>query len=264
MTRLMNRTFADGLRASLIRYADSTRRRRRVMRWRWGVGALLVAGLLGGGTAYAAQLWVQPGTQEHAQLATPVHVTRTGTATIQLGHRPNDASQVFLQFTPYDSGTYRFGRGGAAATVTASDLTGGNRNSTVNHAASTYYLQASQLDPDGTSFTITTSSPSMRWTATLTWVSTQTTAWGVNASGQTYGTQNERGAPDLIAVTATNGEDGYVYSSQLDAADGTTASRSFRTPADALNWQKEHAGKVTRLSVYSSDGKNRIGEFDVP
>ena len=51
MSETMDPAFADGLRASLIRYVDATPRRRRAARWRWGIGAVLVVGLLGGGTA---------------------------------------------------------------------------------------------------------------------------------------------------------------------------------------------------------------------
>ncbi|MCI0158822.1 peptidase M56 family protein [Leifsonia shinshuensis] len=263
MSETMDPTFADGLRASLIRYADATPRRRSAARRRWGIGAVLVVGLLGGGTAYAAHVWVQPGGEEHAELATPVRLSSSGTATIALGPRPDGASQVFLEFTPYDPGTYSFGRGGAGLTVGAADLPGSESASSVNRAATSYYLRREELDPGGTSFTITTSSASLRWTATLTWVSSHTTAWGVNASGQTYGVQNETGTPDLIAVVATNGREGYVYRIRLEDADGTTASRSFRSPEDALAWQREHAGTVTHLPVFASDGRTRVGEFDV-
>ncbi|MFF1876883.1 hypothetical protein [Leifsonia sp. NPDC058230] len=100
-----------------------------------------------------------------------------------------------------------------------------------------------------------------RWTATLTWVSARTTAWAKNASGQTYGVQNEKGTPDLIAVTATNGKDGYVYGKDLDEIDGTTASKSFTTPQQALDWQKTHHGGD--IPVFKSDGTTKIGTFHV-
>lgn len=64
--------------------------------------------------------------------------------------------------------------------------------------------------------------------------------YAINASGQTYGSDLQANSPanqpDLILVVATNGKEGYVLRSDLDAADGTTASESFKSPADALAW----------------------------
>ena len=251
MADLMNPVFSTGLREALIRQVEATPHRRRLSRWRWGVGAIIAIGLLGGGGALASQLLAQPGVDAHASLAAPVSVSETGTATIQLGPRPKGASEVYLQFDPLDPGTYLFGRGGASVTA---DTSGNN--------ATTYYVSLAELDPSGSSYTITTG-PTMRWTATLTWVSSHTTAWGRNAAGQSYGVQNDRGIPDLIAASATNGKDGYVLRTDLEDADGTTASKSFHSPQDALDWQKARAGKDFYIPVYRSDGKTRIGVFKV-
>lgn len=255
MSGLMDPTFANGLRELLVARVEAAPRRRRTMRWRWGAGALLAIGLLGGGTAVATQ-FVQPGADEHTELAAPISVTRTGTSTVELGPRPKGASEVYLSLRVFDAGDYGLGRGGAHASFEAGDL--GTAGSTT-----TAYLMPSQLDPGGTSFTITTSSRQLRWSATFTWVSSHTTAWGVNAAGQSYGVENGNGAPDLIAVTATNGEDGYVFSKDLDEADGTAAARSFHSPQDALDWQKEHEGQISYVPVYKSDGRTKIGVFQV-
>lgn len=267
MTDSMDPVFANGLRELLIRHVDAAPRRRRLAGWRWGIGAAIAVGLLGGGTALAAQLAVLPGADAHSELAAPVSVTRTGTATIELGPRPKGATEVSLSFDPLGVGTYELGRGGAAVTVPApAPAASGVSDWTIAHPVddpTTAYLQPSQLDPGGRSFTITTSDPSLRWVATLTWVSARTTEWGVNAAGQSYGVQNDSGSPDLIAVVATNGKDGYAYSKDLDGADGTTAMKSFRTPQDALDWQKEHGGTDTYIPVYESDGKTKIGVFKV-
>jgi hypothetical protein len=239
----MDATFSNALRELLIAQVDAMPRRRRLARWRWGIGAALVAGLLGGGSAVAAQLIVQPGGEVHAQLAAPASVSETGTATIPLGPRPAGARQVYLTFAPLDSGRYALGRGGAST-----------------DSATSYYLQLSELDPGGTSLTIT-AAPTLRWNATVTWVSATTTAWAVNASGQSYGVQNAKGSPDLIAVTATNGKDGYVYRTALEDADGTTAAKSFTSPQQALDWQKAREGKRFEIPVYRSDGTTKIGVF---
>jgi len=262
MTDSMDPTFADGLRELLVRRVEEAPRRRRLGRWRWGVGLVLAAGLLGGGTALAAGLGVLPGADEHVELSAPVAVTEVGTATIDLGPRPKGASQVQLTLNPLDAGTYALGRGGASVTVPPSQAAAARSSDpSVPSAVTTAYLELFQLDESGTSFTITTSSPTLRWTAVLIWVSKHTTEWATNASGQTYGVLNDKGAPDLIAVTATNGRDGYVFRKDLDDADGTTASRSFTSPQDALDWQKAHQGKHVYIPVYESDGTTKIGVF---
>ena len=258
MTDLMDPTFSDGLRDLLIRQVEAAPRGRRWGRWQWGAGAVLVVGLLGGGTALAVQLEVLPGAQAHSDLAAPVSVTSTGTATIQLGPRPKDAAQLYLSLTAFDAGSFGLGRGGSYAMFSPADIAVAT---TPRKNRTTAYLEVFQLDPGGTSFTITTSSPTLRWTATLTWVSARTTAWATNAAGQTYGVQNDKGTPDLIAVTATNGKDGYVYSKDLDEIDGTTASKSFSSPQQALEWQKTHHGGD--IPAYTSDGTTKIGTFHV-
>jgi hypothetical protein len=95
-------------------------------------------------------------------------------------------------------------------------------------------------------------------------VNQETTTWGVNADGDTYGVQNENGLPDLIAVAATNGrEDGYVKRADLEAADGTAAAKHFKSPEDALRWQEENERKSLGVPVYKEDGKTVIGTFVV-
>jgi hypothetical protein len=258
MTELMNSAFSDGLRNVLIQQVESAPQRRHRLQWRWGVGAVLALGLLGGGTALAAQLDLLPGAPAHSDLSSPVTVTRTGTATIQLRPKPKGATQVSLSLTAFDAGSFGLGRGGSSVTVSPADLPAAN---TAGTNRTTAYLELFQLDPGGTSFTITTSTQTLRWTATLTWVSARTTAWAKNASGQTYGVQNEKGTPDLIAVTATNGKDGYVYGKDIDEIDGTTASKSFTSPQQALDWQKTHHGGD--IPVFKSDGTTKVGTFHV-
>ena len=78
------------------------------------------------------------------------------------------------------------------------------------------------------------------WTATVQFVAAETTEWGVNANGQTYGVPNNNGEPDLTGVYASNCEIGYIYSNHLSPAD----------PDGQL-----------AIPVYESDGETVIGEF---
>jgi hypothetical protein len=262
----MDPTFARELRKALVSRAESASHRRRLARWRWGIGAVLALGLLGGGTAVAAQYFIEPGVEAHADLAPSLAVARVGSATIQLGDRPKGATKVSFELDPYDAGTYLLGHGGASVTVGASSAPAGDANwsaAPVDRTSRTSgYLELSQLDAGGKSFTIT-APPGARWTARFTWVSSRTTPWGVNAAGQTYGMQNDTGIPDLIAVEATNGRSGYVFRTQLEDADGTTALRNSTSPQQNLEWQKENEGKRTLVPVYASDGVTRIGVFQV-
>ncbi|MFC4241801.1 peptidase M56 family protein [Gryllotalpicola reticulitermitis] len=256
MIENMDPTFSEGLRRVLVRQVETAPRRRRRSGWRWGIGGLVVAGLLGSGAAFASQLWVQPGADAHTALASPVTATETGTATIRLGARPKGANEVAMEFSPLDAGSYFLGVGGAALIVDPAQDPASDINS-----ATPYYLQPFQLNAGQTSITITTSPSTLHWKATFTWVSARTTPWAVNAAGETYGEQNAKGSPDLIAVTATNGKTGYVYSKQLDDVDGTTAAGTFTNPQQALQWQKTHHGGD--IPVFTSNGKTKIGVFHV-
>jgi hypothetical protein len=55
-----------------------------------------------------------------------------------------------------------------------------------------------------------------------------------NANGNTYGfvkdSVSPETEPDLIAVLTTDGKRGYVSKAELDVANGTTASREFKSP----------------------------------
>ncbi|WP_181127930.1 MULTISPECIES: hypothetical protein [unclassified Rathayibacter] len=74
---------------------------------------------------------------------------------------------------------------------------------------------------------------------------------------------NENGNPDLITVLASNGVQGDAHRSDLEYADGTTASRSFTTPEDALAWQEQNERITHSIPVYDEDGTTRVCEFDV-
>ncbi len=90
----------------------------------------------------------------------------------------------------------------------------------------------------------------------------------VNDDGLTYGSLRDAISvdtePDLIFVAATNGKLGYVYKTDLDRADGTTAALASKTPEERLAWQaeREAAGTIV-VSVYGVDGKTVVGEFGV-
>ena len=247
----MNRVFATAVRQELIVRVTATRRLRHRRLWIW-TGALVGAGILaGGGTAIAAGIWGVPGTPQLDTLTAPVHVTETGTATVALGVAPARTNNLHLDLICLTAGAFTF-PDGASDHCAASDV--GTRS-----AETTYDMAAG---PGQTSVTIT-ASPNAKWILTAGWTTATLTPWGINSHGQTYGAQNSNGSPDLIAAEATNGKFGYIVASQLRDADGDTAARRFKSPAQALAWQKAHQGRIETIPVYESDGTTKLGLFAI-
>jgi hypothetical protein len=77
-----------------------------------------------------------------------------------------------------------------------------------------------------------------------------------NAKGQSYGSsalsKTPADDPDLILVVATNGREGYAYSSELNG-------ELPKSPADAARVSAANKGRA--IPVYQSDGVTRVGEF---
>jgi hypothetical protein len=249
----MDPLFSEALRAELVARVDaSLARRPRKHRRLWlGVGAVVVVGMLGTAAAVAGGVLPLPGGQAVTVLAAPVTETHTGTATVDLGPAPDGVTNVALQLRCLTAGTFGFPDG---ASIRCSDSDANSRT-----GIATYSLP---LAPGQHAITIG-AEPGTRWQLTATYVTQKTSAWGVNADGNTYGIQNEKGVPDLIAVSATNGRDGYVKRTELDAADGTEAARHFTSPQDALRWQEERKGKSVSIPVYEADARTVIGSFVV-
>lgn len=172
---------------------------------------------------------------------------------MELGPAPEGTTGIAMELTCLTPGRFELGAGGASLSCTAAD---------VNAAAITRPTTWGVLDrlPGQNSLTIRTE-PENRWRLTAKYVNQETTAWGHNVEGDTYGVQNENGTPDLVAVMATNGRSGYAYRTDLEEADGTAAGKTFKSPQDALDWQEARQGKSFSVPVYDIDGKTVIGEF---
>lgn len=243
--------FSEAFRAELVARVDESRAHRpgKFRRWWLTGGAFVGVGVLGTAAAFAGGLFPLPGGEEVAVLASPITAIRSGSATIELGPRPDGVTNVALELRCLTAGTFTFADG-ANVTCAVTDV-----NSEMGVTSYSLPLAPGQntveIDAD----------PGARWTLTATYVAEETTAWGLNASGNTYGVQNENGVPDLIAVAATNGLSGYVKITDLNEANGTTAAEHFTTPQDALRWQEEHAGKSVSIPVYEEDGSTMVGSF---
>jgi hypothetical protein len=243
-TSSMDEPFAAALRDLLIEQVQGadgpSRRPSRSRRWitRAGVVLVLAAGV--GGIAYATGAWTTPpGGNRITGLASPVTATGTGTRTVDLGQPPKGATAINLSFTCLTAGTFTFGDG-AGVQCDSADV---RRRSP---PVATYTLPIARRQHSTTII----ATLGARWRLIATYASVTTTAWGVNASGQTYGVQNQHGIPDLMAAMATNHRSGYVYASQLDPEP--------KTPSQAI---AQNSASPRTLTVYESDGKTPIGRF---
>lgn len=238
--------FSDALEAELVsrvQRASPVRNRRRTRLW-LGAGVLAGAGLLGGIGAAAAGLFVLPGTERVTPLATPVTETYMGTATVELGDPPQGTTGIQMELTCLTPGHFAF-EDGANGNCTAADV--GTPSAWTGYTV--------PVAPGQDSVTIK-ADPQSRWQLTAKYVKQERTELGVNAKGQTYGVESqEKGAPDLIAVIATNGASGYVYAREMYGGPMPTS------PEDAI---KNYPNPIPlrEIPVYLSDGETKIGVFE--
>lgn len=241
----MDATFTAALRETLVTQVERSRVSTRQRHWRRGGVGLLVLSIVGGGTAYAAGAFQgPPGSDQVQHVAPAVSMTGSGTQSINLGAPPAGANSIQVQLTCLTAGTFTF-PDGASMSCTEQDLGAPS-------AVSSYTLPIDS----GRHITITTS-PGDRWLMTAGYGDTTTTAWGVNAHGQTYGVANNLGTPDLVAAIATNGQTGYVDATQLALAQGPMPA----SPEQALAQQQSR--QPASIPVYEVDGTTVIGDFAI-
>ena len=246
----MDAGFAVRLRDALeeeVTLSRPTRRRRRV----GVIVAALSAVALGGAGAATASLLAQPGAPITTELDSTVETSGSGSQTIELGEPPEGATGVALDFSCEDPGSFTFGAGGAGMTCSVEDVGSGSGRAWGNLPLGVF---------DGTGFTVG-APEGARWNVALTYVNETVTEWSTNEDGDTFGVINQEGEPDLIAVIATNGAEGYVRAEDLAAADGSALD--FASPDEALEWQESMRGQTVEIPVYLSDGRTMIGVFAI-
>ena len=182
-------------------------------------------------------------------LSEPRTVTGTGTATVELGEPPAESTGVDIVLDCLSAGTFEYPDG---AGMICSEEDGEE----LGRASQLGYVVALADGQDSVEIRATDGA---RWRVTTSYVSTEVTEWGVNAKGETFGVHNENGEPDLIRVIATNGQFGYAYVAEMNAADGPEPT----SPEHALKMQEERAGAMVSVPVYESDGETVIGEFRI-
>lgn len=263
MTIEMDETFAMALRDLLVEQVQSgtePQRSRvgRSRRWTIRLGAAMIIAASGGGIAYATGVFTTtpPGGQLVTDLAQPVTVTGIGSRAVRLGAQPHGSNAIAISFSCLTAGNFTFANG-ASVECGSTDVAGMEAN------PATYTLP---IAPDQNSTTIT-ATPGARWRLTATYSTVTTRPWGVNASGQTYGTPNQYGTPDLISAIgkSLNGDkrvNGYVLRSQLNKASGA----DVHTLAQARAWTKARTGPNAApisIPLYAQDGTTVTGTFTI-
>ncbi len=205
------------------------RQQRRVRGIALGFGSVALVGALTGAAILVATL---PGTTTTTPIGEVVSGSYVGTATIDLGPVPAHAGAVILDITCTEGGNIEVPTGRDVQTGATWNCSNPIRNDTV-------HIEDGRLPSDGL-FTVTADAGTA-WTIKAQYASAVTSAWKVNANGQTYGVPNESGVPDLSAAQATNGEVGYILQDELW---GFTGDKGF-------------------INVYESDGTTVIGQFPI-
>lgn len=189
-----------------------------------------------------------PGETTIIDLSAPISATATGTSTVDLGTRPDGATAVIVSVVCLSAGQVVYPDGAAVickGPATASEIADPRG---ANHALM-------DLAPGQTSLKFR-AKPDVSWKVVAGYVRTETSDWGINAKGETFGVGGDGRSPDLIAVYATNGKHGYAYSKDLDGPVPTS-------PADALAQQEANEGRSRSVPVYESDGETIIGQFSI-
>lgn len=246
----MSSAFAQAVRRELITAASPTTnvrsarlRGRWARRWPWRVGGVAVL-IATAGTAYALSS-VLPGGTEVTGLTETTGSTHTGSAVIDLGPRPADATGVEFGFRCLSAGYVRFPDGGGSECDGEGPKTPDGGMPVMGRFS---------LAPGQNSMRFE-AGPEVRWEVESRYVNERATNWKVNANGQTYGVLKDNREPDLQAVVATNGLLGYAFTRDLNAAGGPPPT----DPAEAAARKPVSVD----IPVYESDGITRIGEFHV-
>ena len=241
---------------SQLSEVPSTKPWRFLGRWRHtGVVIGLGVGLsVGGGVAVATGVFSQqqPGAPSDTQLGQVVTVSRSGTATIDLGPAPHRATDVSLTLTGLNVAIFHF-PDGSILSCSQSDL-----------GQVPYGCQAIEVVPlhAGRHTISITTSAGASWKLQAMYINRVITPWKTNVLGETYGVPNVHGFPDLIAVLFDNGKGaGFVKSTNMNCA--MSGGRPPTSPTQALIRQKALDGRSVSVPVYKSDGKTKIGTYYV-
>jgi hypothetical protein len=206
------------------------------------------------GASVTAPPGVLPGGPIISALGTPVSFSTDGDLTEPLDGVPEGATHVRVSVVCLTAGTVSWGL----------DASGNNPSS----GCTTDDLGTTSLAYFD--FALTGDSPAlyigakagMKAAISYQYLNYVETAWGINASGQTYGVSKPDGSePELVAVATVDGQLGYAYATALGAF-GPDWPEQPSTPEEALAWQAERALRYPDgwdIPVFNPDGTTQIG-----
>lgn len=191
-----------------------------------------------------------PGATTTIELSEPVAVTATGTSAVDLGPRPDGATAAKVSVVCLTAGRIVYPDGASVVC---------DRPAPASEIADPRSANYGVIDlaPGQTSLRFRAEAD-VEWKVVATYVRTETSEWGVNAKGESFGVQRHGKSPDLIAVVTTEGKQGYAYVKDLDGRWPVPTS-----PADALAQQEANEGRSHSVPVYESDGETIIGEYTI-
>lgn len=235
MNDTLERAFADGVERELAAIGTGRsrlqRHQRRARTTAVAAGSLALAGALTG--AALVVVYGLPGTTEVTPFPDSVSGSHVGSAEIELGPVPEGADRVILDITCSEGGKIEVQTrpAGSGAQWDCSDPIRENK---------TVHVSDGRLPEAGATSITVTADPGTPWSVVARYGSSETSDWGVNARGETYGVPNDEGTPDLHSAQATNGRVGYIRNSELMSFEGEGY-----------------------LDVYESDGETVIGKFPI-
>jgi hypothetical protein len=185
-----------------------------------------------------------PGSTKAIQLSEPIAVMGNGTRTVELGSRPAAATAVNVSVVCLTAGRIVYPDG---SSIVCDDPA--SKSEIADPRSANYMLI--DLAPEQSSLRLR-AKEDVGWKVVANYVRTETSDWGINAKGETFGVQRDGKSPDLIAVYTTDGKQGYAYVKDFDG---------LAPPADALAQQESSEDRSRLVPVYESDGETIIGEF---
>jgi hypothetical protein len=235
-TTEMDPQLARALRAELAaigtKHSRLQRHQRRSRALAVGLGVFTIAGAI---TGAAIVVNCVPGSTTVAPLGGITSDSHTGTGTLDLGPVPASAGAVIIDLTCLN-------QQGTLIVPTKPQAPGSPESFVTIYCSGridpVHIKDALLPKPGSTTITIT-ADPQTRWKATAEYASSFTSAWAMNARGQTYGLCNHNGCPDLMAARIIDGQEAYISTKESTALIGS----------GYLN--------------YKSDGTTFVGQFPI-
>ncbi|MHA3682770.1 hypothetical protein ACXR2W_00710 [Leucobacter sp. HY1908] len=248
-------SFPEALRSHLVDKVNASRLPKKHSKVLLGLTIGMGVVAVSGGVAVASDVLSQPGSSHNIPHSKAVAGMFEGSHDLLLGAPPAGADVVAITFTCLSKGEFSFpsGTGDPSRPSDTSQLEGMVCLQDSVGSVIDGFVPIASLDNGVLSVIATDAS---KWSISASYATKQISPWGLNESGRTFGSQNERGSPDLVPVLATNGLQGYAY---VEDIDGGPFPTTFEEAARLST--KSEAGYV--IPVYESDGTTVIGEMKV-